>query len=65
MDKSNQENIFFLKDIVEKFFERGDSGLLVFFRLNCIQQIYVDVVGIVYVNNFILYNDDKDDDVED
>lgn len=65
MDKSNQENIFFLKDIVEKFFERGDSRLLVFFRLNCIQQTYVDVVGIVYVNNFILYNDDKDDDVED
>lgn len=62
MDKSNQENIFFLKGIVEKFFERSDSGLLVFFRLNCIQQIYV---GIVYVNNFILYNDDKDDDVED
>lgn len=64
-DKSNQENTFFLKGIAEKFSERGDSGSLVFSRPNRIQQTYVDVVGIVYANNLILYNDDKDDDAED
>lgn len=64
-DKSNQENTFLLKGIAEKFSERGDSGSLVFSRPNRIQQTYVDVVGIVYANNLILYNDDKDDDAED
>lgn len=64
-DKSNQENTFLLKGIAEKFFERGNSGLLVFSRPNRIQQTYVDVVGIVYANNLILYNDDTDDDAED
>lgn len=64
-DKSNQENTFLLKDIAEKFSETGDSRSLVFSRPNRIQQTYVDVVGIVYANNLILYNDDKDDDAED
>lgn len=61
-DKSNQENTFLLKGIAEKFSERSDSGSLVFSRPNRIQQTYV---GIVYANNLILYNDDKDDDAED
>lgn len=33
-DKSNQENTFLLKGIAEKFFERGNSELLVFSRPN-------------------------------
>lgn len=63
-DKSNQENNFLLKGIAEKFSERGDSGSLVFSKPNYIQT-YVDVVGMVYANNLILYDDNKDDDVDD
>lgn len=64
-DKSNQENNFLLKGIAEKFSERGNSGSLVFSKPNHIQQTYVDVVGMVYANNLILYDDNKDDDVDD
>lgn len=37
IDEFIWENVFFVKGIVKKFFERGDSGLLVFCRLNCIK----------------------------
>lgn len=64
--KSNRQkqpgNIFFVKGIAEKVFERGDSGSLVFSRPNRIQQNYFDMV---YSNYLILYNDDEDGYAED
>lgn len=64
-DKRNRENIFLVKGTAEKFSERGDSGLLVFSRPNRIQQNYVDILGMVYTNDIILYDDEEDDDLED
>lgn len=64
-DKSKRKNIFLVKGTAEKFSERGDSGLLVFSRPNRIQQNYVDILGMVYTNDIILYDDEEDDDLED
>lgn len=51
-----------MNGLIRKFSEKGDSGSLVFSRPNCIQQTYVDVVGMVYANDLTLYDDEDDND---
>lgn len=64
-EDSTRENVFLVKGTTEQFSVRGDSGSLVFSRPNSVKQNYVDVVGVVYANDLILYdNDDEDDDAE-
>lgn len=63
-NKDLPENIFLVKGIGKNFSEPGDSGSLVFSRPKTGRQNYVNVIGMVFANNFMLYDDvdDSDDD---
>lgn len=56
----NREYIFLVEGIDEQFSEEGDSGALVFSRPKSMQQNYVDVLGMVYANDLIVYDDEDD-----
>lgn len=59
----NEGSNFLVKGSPGSFSEDGDSGSLVFSRPNCAQQIYVDVLGMVYATHLTVYDDvDFDDD---
>lgn len=62
--KDMPKNLFLVKGTGEKFSEQGDSGSLVFSRPRTGRQNYINVVGMVFANNFIVYDDvdDSDDD---
>lgn len=57
-------NLFLVKGTGEKFSDQGDSGALVFSRPRSGRQNYINVLGMVFGNNFIKYDnaDDSDDD---
>lgn len=54
----NREYVFLVEGIDEQFSEEGDSGALVFSRPKSVEQNYVDVLGMVYANDLIVYDDD-------
>lgn len=56
----NRDYIFLVEGIDEHFSEEGDSGSLVFSRPKSVQQNYVDVLGMVYANDLIVYDDEDD-----
>lgn len=56
----NREYIFLVEGIDEQFSDEGDSGALVFSRPKSMQQNYVDVLGMVYANDLIVYDDEDD-----
>lgn len=58
------KNLFLVKGTGEKFSDQGDSGALVFSRPRSGRQNYINVLGMVFGNNFIKYDnaDDSDDD---
>lgn len=57
-------NLFLVKGTGEKFSDQGDSGALVFSRPRSGRQNYINVLGMVFGNNFIKYDnaDDSHDD---
>lgn len=60
LNDENREYIFLVEGIDEQFSEEGDSGALVFSRPKSMQQNYVDVLGMVYANDLIVYDDEDD-----
>lgn len=56
------ENTFLVKGTGKHFSEKGDSGALVFSRPRTGRQNYVNVIGMVYANNVMLYDDVDDSD---
>lgn len=62
MDYCNRDNIFLVKGLNAPFSEEGDSGSLVFCRPNSVTQDYVNVLGMVYAQNTLTYDDDDADD---
>lgn len=62
--KNLPTNLFLVKGTGEKFSDQGDSGALVFSRPRSGRQNYINVLGMVFGNNFIKYDnaDDSDDD---
>lgn len=62
--KDLPKNLFLVKGTGEKFSDQGDSGALVFSRPRSGRQNYINVLGMVFGNNFIKYDnaDDSDDD---
>lgn len=64
-DKTLPENTFLVKGTSKTFSEPGDSGSLVFSRPRTGRQNYVNVVGMVFANSLMLYDDDDDDSDDD
>lgn len=62
--KHLSKNLFLVKGTGEKFSDQCDSGALVFSRPRSGRQNYINVLGMVFGNNFIDYDnaDDSDDD---
>lgn len=67
-NKTLPENTFLVKGTSKNFSEEGDSGSLVFSRPRTGRQNYVNVIGMVFANNFMLYDEvgvsDDDQNVE-
>lgn len=60
-DKLHHDNIFLVKGIDGSFSEEGDSGSLVFSRPKSAKQTYVNVLGMVFANNVVFFDDDVND----
>lgn len=61
-DKDMPGNLFLVKGTRTMFSEQGDSGSLVFSRPKTGRQNYINVVGMVFANNYLLREDDNDND---
>lgn len=61
--KHLSKNLFLVKGTGEKFSDQCDSGALVFSRPRSGRQNYINVLGMVFGNNFI--DDDNPDDSDD
>lgn len=61
--KHLSKNLFLVKGTGEKFSDQCDSGALVFSRPRSGRQNYINVLGMVFGNNFI--DDDNADDSDD
>nr|XP_022304803.1 uncharacterized protein LOC111111906 isoform X2 [Crassostrea virginica] len=66
-NKNNRESLFFVRGIGGLFSGEGDSGSLVFSRPRDVQQNYINIIGMVFGNNVIKYDDvdEVDDDDSD
>lgn len=60
MDYCNRDNMFLVKGLNGPFSEEGDSGSLVFCRPNSVTQNYVNVLGMVFAQNTLTYDDNAD-----
>uniref|UniRef100_K1QH94 Uncharacterized protein n=1 Tax=Magallana gigas TaxID=29159 RepID=K1QH94_MAGGI len=56
------ENLFLVKGTRTVFSEQGDSGSLVFSRPKTGRQNYINVIGMVFANNYLSREDESDDD---
>lgn len=61
-NKALPQNTFLVKGTGENFSEQGDSGSLVFSRPRTGRQNFINVIGMVFANNFKLREDDNDSD---
>lgn len=61
-DKDMPDNLFLVKGTRTRFSEQGDSGSLVFSRPKTGRQNHINVVGMVFANNYLSREDDSDDD---
>lgn len=61
-DRGMPENLFLVKGTRTVFSEQGDSGSLVFSRPKTGRQNYINVIGMVFANNYLSREDDGDDD---
>lgn len=61
-DRDMPDNLFLVKGTRTMFSEQGDSGSLVFSRPKTGRQNYINVVGMVFANNYLSREDDSDDD---
>lgn len=61
-DRGMPENLFLVKGTRTMFSEQGDSGSLVFSRPKTGRQNYINVIGMVFANNYLSREDDSDDD---
>lgn len=61
-DRDMPDNLFLVKGTRTVFSEKGDSGSLVFSRPKTGRQNYINVVGMVFGNNYLSREDYSDDD---
>lgn len=61
-DRGMPDNLFLVKGTRTKFSDQGDSGSLVFSRPKTGRQNYINVVGMVFANNYLSREDDSEDD---
>ncbi|XP_052695940.1 uncharacterized protein LOC128174417 [Crassostrea angulata] len=61
-DRGMPENLFLVKGTRTVFSEQGDSGSLVFSRPKTGRQNYINVICMVFANNYLSREEDSDDD---